>query len=377
GFPANAAVYLFWNMLNTNSYYAFNVANTTSDSTGALASTTFQVPDPTFGGVHTVYALDNITLGASSQTYSSIICNGCEMGQHNFNYTYSSTAASYKTTYRTFFVTPTLCIDVGTSTSCVGASGSPTIQSVNANAQSSVTAYAEGLSPTTLYQVFVDSASHGYLSTFDNALGTNSFDGNAVINMTSAGFRPGLHQVEIDAAEQVTVIPGISFGYCPTSHESCFLQQASEGNYSTPVTYGFFNVTTTGDYIYSGFASLTATMNSLSTTVSGLSTSISNMQTSISSIQTSIGTLTTDVGNLQTSVTNIGSQLTSLATSVSGAASSASSAATAANNAATAAQQAASNTSGLSNTSTYVLVVAVLAAITLVLELAILVRKLS
>ncbi|MDG7010656.1 MAG: hypothetical protein JRN57_00915 [Nitrososphaerota archaeon] len=374
GFPANAGVYIFWNEITTNDFNAYNVVNTTSDATGALASATFSVPDPTFGGIHYVYALDNITLSNLGETVPSVMGNIV----NGYRTTSIYDAASDSTTYHTFLVTPTLCIDVGTSTSCVGASGSPTIQSVNANAQSSVTAYAEGLSPTTLYQVFVDSASHGYLSTFNNALGTNQFNGNAVINMTSAGFRPGLHQIEIDTSMQPTVPNPVNFGfYCREYYQSCFLQQASEGNFSTPATYGFFNVTTTGDYIYSGFASLTATMNSLSTTVSGLSTSISNMQTSISSIQTSIGTLTTDVGNLQTSVTNIGSQLTSLATSVSGAASSASSAATAANNAATAAQQAASNTSGLSNTSTYVLVVAVLAAITLVLELAILVRKLS
>lgn len=79
-----------------------------------------------------------------------------------------------------------------------------------------------------------------------------------------------------------------------------------------------------------------------------------------------------------TGITNTLSQVTSSLSSISGALGTLQ---TTANNAATQAQNAATNASNaasaVSSTQTYVLVVAVLAAITLVLELAILVRKLS
>jgi hypothetical protein len=97
-------------------------------------------------------------------------------------------------------------------------------------------------------------------------------------------------------------------------------------------------------------------------------------QTALTNIQNSLTQLT----NSLTGITNTLSQVTSSLSSISGALSTLQ---TTANNAATQAQNAATQAnnaaSAVSSTQTYVLVVAVLAAITLVLELAILVRKLS
>ena len=104
---------------------------------------------------------------------------------------------------------------------------------------------------------------------------------------------------------------------------------------------------------------------------------LANQQTIIGDLNTISGTLSTISGTLstisgavtqmQSSLTSIASQVSSIATTVSGLGSQVTTAATDASNAA----------SAVSSTQTYVLVVAVLAAITLVLELAILVRKIS
>jgi hypothetical protein len=95
---------------------------------------------------------------------------------------------------------------------------------------------------------------------------------------------------------------------------------------------------------------------SLNTAVSGLATTLGTMQTTLGSVNTAVGGLSTQLTQIQTTLGNINTAVQSLST-LSGQLSSAS--------------------SGISSTQTYVLVVAVLAAITLVLELAILVRKLS
>ena len=100
----------------------------------------------------------------------------------------------------------------------------------------------------------------------------------------------------------------------------------------------------------------------------------SALSTSLSSLSQQVTTLSTNLGTVQTDVTNMQGQLTTISNNIA----SMNSAIQAAQTAAQAAQTAADNAnSAVSSTQTYVLVVAVLAAITLVLELAILVRKLS
>jgi len=110
-------------------------------------------------------------------------------------------------------------------------------------------------------------------------------------------------------------------------------------------------------------ANFTAISSALSTLTSGLSTLTSNVNTltgdvttlsgSVSQIQNSLTALTGTVNTINTNVQNLGTQVSNAAT------------------------QATDAVNAANSTQTYVLVVAVLAAITLVLELAILVRKLS
>jgi len=122
--------------------------------------------------------------------------------------------------------------------------------------------------------------------------------------------------------------------------------QTSQGTILTGLQTSLASVTTSLTSLTTSLASLTTSLSSVSTTVSGLQTSMASLTTTLSGLVTTAGSINTAVGNLGTQV---------------------SAAATNAQNAANA----------VSSTQTYVLVVAALAAITLVLELAILVRKLS
>ena len=99
--------------------------------------------------------------------------------------------------------------------------------------------------------------------------------------------------------------------------------------------------------------------------VSALGSAIS---ANFSKTWTLLGSITTAIGNSQTAITNaITSAQSALSTAIGSATSAAQTAAADASNA----------QSNVSNVTTYILVVAILAAITLVLELAVLVRKLS
>jgi trimeric autotransporter adhesin len=117
---------------------------------------------------------------------------------------------------------------------------------------------------------------------------------------------------------------------------------------STTWTQTGFTVTTSV-----GSASGLASVN---TAIAGLATTLGQVQSTLGSINTAVGGLSTAQTNMQTTLGNINTAVQSL----SGLS-----------------DQLKTATSGISSTQTYVLVVAVLAAITLVLELAILVRKLS
>jgi len=119
------------------------------------------------------------------------------------------------------------------------------------------------------------------------------------------------------------------------------------------LTSSLSSLTTTVNGISSGLTSLTTTVNGIQTGLTSLTSTVNGMNTAIGQIQTGISSLQTAVGNVQT-------------------------AANAAQQSAAAAQSSAKSASdAIGNVSTYVLVVVVIAAITLVLELAILVRKLS
>jgi hypothetical protein len=97
--------------------------------------------------------------------------------------------------------------------------------------------------------------------------------------------------------------------------------------------------------ISTALTTLSGAVTTLSGAVTTLTSTVGTISTNVGTILSDISSLTTQVGTINTNVMNLSSQLPSSGT--------------------------------IANTQTYVLVVAVLAAITLVLELAILIRKLS
>jgi hypothetical protein len=128
-------------------------------------------------------------------------------------------------------------------------------------------------------------------------------------------------------------------------------------------------------YIQSVNASLAALNKNTAASLSAIQASLGSLSGKVDGLSTSLGTLTTNLGNLQTSVNTLGTKLdsdvASLQSAVSAIASGTNSSLASLNTKVSNLQTA------VGNNQTYVIVVAALAAITLVLELAILIRKLS
>jgi hypothetical protein len=135
---------------------------------------------------------------------------------------------------------------------------------------------------------------------------------------------------------------------------------------TSTITTAVSTATVTSTIASADSAQLTAIQTSLAGITSALSvltTGFGTINTGIQALQTSVNALSTPLNTLQSGVTALGSQLTSISNNI-----------TAVNNIG---PQMTSLTNAVNTNQTYVLVVAALAAITLVLELAILVRKLS
>lgn len=115
------------------------------------------------------------------------------------------------------------------------------------------------------------------------------------------------------------------------------------------------------------FSSISSTQASQGTTLQGIVSSLATLTSNLNTLSGNVNTLSGSVTSLQGSVTSIASQVATINTAVSNLGTQVTTAVTNSQNAVNA----------VNSTQTYVLVVAVLAAITLVLELAILVRKLS
>jgi phage-related minor tail protein len=99
-------------------------------------------------------------------------------------------------------------------------------------------------------------------------------------------------------------------------------------------------------------ANILGNLSALSSAVSTLSGAVSTLTSTVGTISTNVGTILSDINSLSSTVGQINTNVGTLSSQLPSAGT-------------------------ISNTQTYVLVVAVLAAITLVLELAILVRKIS
>jgi trimeric autotransporter adhesin len=150
------------------------------------------------------------------------------------------------------------------------------------------------------------------------------------------------------------------------------------------INSGITSINTAITSLQGSVSTLSTNVGTISTAVSGLTTSVAGLQTSLSSltsttngISSSLTSLTNNVASLQSSVASITSGISSIQSSVS-TLSGLSGQMTTLSGQVTSLQNSLSTTnSDVSNAQTYILVVAALAVITLVLELAILIRKMS
>jgi len=122
-------------------------------------------------------------------------------------------------------------------------------------------------------------------------------------------------------------------------------------------------------------AEVSAVTTAVTAAQTALTTTLSSITTSLTLITTSLGTINTNVQAL--SLTGVQSSLNTISTGVTGITNTLSGLSTNLTTVGGISSQLSTLTTAVNNNQTYVLVVAALAAITLVLELAILVRKLS
>ena len=123
--------------------------------------------------------------------------------------------------------------------------------------------------------------------------------------------------------------------------------------------------------------SIQTSLTGMTTTLSGLQSSINVLTSSLGTINSGIATVNTGITTLTTDVTGLTGSVNTISTGVTGITNTLAGLATSLNTVSGISAQLTSLNNAINNNQTYVLVVAALAAITLVLELAILVRKLS
>jgi hypothetical protein len=358
GFPSsgpgfNGKVSLYWYQYTWGDATNYFLTNGTVGSNGNFNATVSFVAPLSYGGSH------NVT--ASKFYYGKT--TGAITGE-NF------------ITLAAFTITPTFVICV-TSTTCGSGSTNANTVSVNANTRTILNATGTGFGYVangqwqTWYQVNIDNALYSDFMT------SASNTGALYVNFTAAGFQPGLHQVELYS--------------CSTSFPCV----------GAPVAIAYFNVTTIGAYIGTGSGGLPSsvinTINNINSTVNaifawqstilGMNSTINNIfawQSTILGMNSTVKTMNTNINTIlgwhsilmgmNSTLTTINAGVKTIISDLAGI----STAATNAYNAATSASTAATNAkNSVSDTETYVLVVAVLVAITLVLELAVLVRKLD
>ncbi|MBI3859899.1 MAG: hypothetical protein HY296_06670 [Thaumarchaeota archaeon] len=422
GFPAGKLILLYWNGTSFGDDLEFNVANGTTGTDGQFNTTvTFPVPE-TYGGDHNVTAwradeVDFYDVGYGICSGTSPLCESV-VPNHGGGCV-SETVESFEEEMSCEGVFPVATAAFTVLPSFVVIPGN-----FSANYGQEVVAVGEGFIPGVFYSVDIDNQQADFSTTFLFAStgvnitttpcpritghvchfgGGGGGGGGSSTNLTSAflhglvtpdnlgllnltftgaGFRPGLHVISLTGVDAVL----------------------SAGSYGPDAT-ALFTVNTDGDPIASMLTSMTATLNSITATLSSIGDSLSSIQSSLSTIdsevtalQTSVNTLSSTVGDIQTTVNSINSWATSAQTtlssiqsdlsSVKSDVSSIKSSVTSIGSDVSSIKNSVSGVSGIGSTAnsilsavqaeqTYVLVVAVLAAITLVLVLAVLIRRLS
>ena len=420
GFPAHLNVFIYWYEITYGDGYYWYMVNFTTN-TGGTATGSFVVPHA-YGGPHEVWAnagndtsptsaLDNqITYAIFTVTPTLVVApatfpnNGSVIivqGEGFVPGTYYSVNMDNQQSDMATVCSPYSANEVITSgvvTTSYSLTTSSHFTTVNGELEPD---HDSDNGP------YLFTLTNSYVSTLTEAVTTavsgctyvhglvtpGGIGSNGDLNMTfiAAGFRPGLHVISLNG------------------------NVSSAGSPYSPYSYALFNVTTAGDWEYnmiSGFsnsiATLSAHIDSLINGASGVNANIASAITSINShTDSQLSTLSLHIDDLITGASGVNANIASAITSInshtdsqiSTLSSTISSAITSINShtdsALTTISSDVSNikttVAGFSNVGTtatnvlnavnteqtYVLVVAVLAAITLVLVLAVLIRRLS
>ncbi|MEM3385292.1 MAG: hypothetical protein QXE78_07175 [Nitrososphaeria archaeon] len=345
GFPEKIAVFIYWFEIELGDGTYYWMANATTGADGQFNVTVkFTVPH-TYGGVHEVWAVDTY-LGEETSDIS-----GTEIAERDFK------------------VLPTLKI----------------VPSTFANDGSLVTVLGTGLDPTVGYTPNIDNRLLGVDPQnwdYPSSVYCNS-TGDLELKFVAAGFTPGLHVFSLYAGGELKPsfllfnVTGVSPDTQTVLDNLATLSNTVD-TIKTTLTQGIQNI-----------------RNDISSVKSDLATLSDSMSKGFTSVNNAIGTLTTSVGNLGNTlsgqITNLGntlsksisdnanslsSQINSLGNTLSKSISdNANSIQTSIKNAqdATVSQV----KSSVGDISTFLIIIGILAAITLVVEVAILLRRLS
>jgi hypothetical protein len=341
GFPAKIAVYLYWleKALGDGTYYW--LANATTGADGQFNVTVkFTVPH-TYGGAHEVWAIDSY-LGKETTDIS-----GYEIAEKDFK------------------VLPTLKI----------------VPDKFANDGSLVTVLGTGLDPTV-----------GYTPNIDNRLlGVDPQDwdypssvycnetGDLELKFVAAGFTPGLHVFSLYAGGELepTFLLFTVTGVSPDTQAILDKLAANQADLLAQLKSLSDKIATLSNSVDSVKTTLTAGVQGIRSDIAGVKSDLATLSDSMSKgfsgVNSAIGTLSSSVDSMGKSLS---SQITGLGNTLSKSISdNANSIQTSIKNA----QDAVSSQvkSSVGDLSTFLIIIGILAAITLVIEAAILIRRLS
>ena len=346
GFPEKIAVYLYWYEKVYQEDIWYWVANATTGATGQFNVTVqFTVPH-TYGGDHSVYA---------GNTYVGT--------------TFADENAPSPIATATFDVTPTLTITPSSFT----------------NDGSLVSVTGTGLDPRTGYTPNIDNRYLGtdqQRYTFPSSVFCN-YTGDFIVKFVAAGFASGKHVFSL-YQEGETTPTFLLFTVTGTSPDTDLIMQqlnANQNDLSTKLKALSDSMTTLSTSVSSLNTLLSKGVTDIRADIAGVKSDVKALSDSTTSgfknVNSAIGTLSSSVSS---SVDNLGKSLstkidslgTSLGKTVSDNANSIQSSIQSA-------QSATSDTikKSVGDQGTLLLIIAILAAITVVIELAILIRRLS
>jgi trimeric autotransporter adhesin len=187
----------------------------------------------------------------------------------------------------------------------------------------------------------------------------------------------------VDTGEALVAATAGTYSYVLVAGSSLWIN----GNYKVNATYGGPGGTgsATTTFAYNGASGgnntvITTTITSTTTVTTAVTSTItvpSSDVTQLNAIQASLLTMTSTLGTISSAITALTGSVNTLQSGVTGIVSQLTSVSSGISSVSGISSQLTKLNDGINNNQTYVLVVAALAAITLVLELAILVRKLS